>query len=231
MNVLLVDDEPLELEQLEFLIHRQFPNWTLHLALDVDEALRINEKFSLHLALLDIHLPGISGLQLGEKLKSNNSNLDIIIVTAYQNFDYAKQSIRLGVIDYITKPIIEKELIDILQKYKGDSNTPSYSRIIQDTLDIIHETFHDKLHLADIAAKVHTNPTYLSRRFHEEVGISFSGYIMQYRIEMSQKYLTEHPHWCISQISERSGFNSQHYFSTVFRKMTGMTPKEYRGEG
>lgn len=157
--------------------------------------------------------------------------MDIIIVTAYQNFDYAKQSIRLGVIDYITKPIIEKELIDILQKYKGDSNTPSYSRIIQDTLDIIHETFHDKLHLADIAAKVHTNPTYLSRRFHEEVGISFSGYIMQYRIEMSQKYLTEHPHWCISQISERSGFNSQHYFSTVFRKMTGMTPKEYRGEG
>ncbi len=48
---------------------------------------------------------------------------------------------------------------------------------------------------------------------------------------MSQKYLMEHPHWCISQISERSGFNSQHYFSTVFRKMTGMTPKEYRGEG
>ncbi|MEM5621234.1 AraC family transcriptional regulator, partial [Bacillus thuringiensis] len=31
--------------------------------------------------------------------------------------------------------------------------------------------------------------------------------------------------------SEQSGFNSQHYFSTVFRKMTGMTPKEYRGEG
>ena len=59
MNVLLVDDEPLELEQLEFLIHRQFPNWTLHLALDAAEALSINEKFSIHLALLDIHLPHI----------------------------------------------------------------------------------------------------------------------------------------------------------------------------
>ena len=94
------------------------------------EALRINEKFSIHLALLDIHLPGISGLQLGEKLKNNNSNLDIIIVTAYQNFDYAKQSIRLGVIDYITKPIIEKELIDILQKSTKEMLIPLPTHVL-----------------------------------------------------------------------------------------------------
>ncbi|MDC0764808.1 AraC family transcriptional regulator [Brevibacillus sp. AG] len=231
MNVLLVDDEPLELDQLEYLIQPMFPLWKFYKAADGSQAMAISQKVPLHLAFLDINLPGKSGLVLGEELRAQHKDIELIIVTAYQDFHYAKQSIRLGVVDYITKPVIESELVDILQKYQKSPALSAYTRIISDAMNIIHQKFAEKLNLADLAAEVHINPTYLSRRFHEEVGVSFSEYLMQYRIQMSKKFLIAHPDWSISTVAERTGFNSQHYFSTIFRKVVGKTPKEYRDKG
>jgi two-component system response regulator YesN len=228
MNVLLVDDEPLELEQLEYLIHPLFPFWNLYKASDSCQAAAVSQKVKIHLAFLDINLPGKSGLELGEELRQHNQDIELIIVTAYQNFHYAKQSIRLGVVDYMTKPVIQSELVDILSKYRNKMPQSKYSHVIHDALTIIHEKYADKLALADLAAEVHINPTYLSRRFHDEVGVSFSEYLMQYRIQISKKYLIAHPDWSISTVSEKSGFNSQHYFCTIFRKNTNQTPKEFR---
>lgn len=228
MNVLLVDDEPLELEQLEYLINPLFPFWKLYKASDSCQAVAISQKVKIHLAFLDINLPGKSGLELGEELRQHNPDIELIIVTAYQNFHYAKQSIRLGVVDYMTKPVIQSELVDILGKYRDRMPHTNYSRVIHDALTIIHEKFADKLSLADLAAEVHINPTYLSRRFHDEVGVSFSEYLMQYRIDVSKKYLIAHPDWSISTVAEKAGFNSQHYFCTIFRKSLNLTPKEYR---
>ncbi|MGO0058860.1 response regulator transcription factor [Brevibacillus fluminis] len=228
MNVLLVDDEPLELDQLEYLISPLFPFWNLYKAYDGSQALAICQKVKIHLAFLDINLPGKSGLELGDELRQLNPDVDLIIVTAYQNFHYAKQSIRLGVVDYMTKPVIESELVEILSKYRNSTAHTEYSRVIHDALSIIHEKYADKLNLADLAAEVHINATYLSRRFTEEVGVSFSEYLMQYRIQMAKKLLLSHPDWSISTVAEKTGFNSQHYFSTIFRKQMGSTPKEYR---
>ena len=66
MNVLLVDDEPLELEQLEYLIHPLFPFWNLYKASDSCQAAAVSQKVKIHLSLLDTNLPGKSGLELGE---------------------------------------------------------------------------------------------------------------------------------------------------------------------
>lgn len=93
----------------------------------------------IHLAFLDINLPGKSGLELGEELRQHNQDIELIIVTAYQNFHYAKQSIRLGVVDYMTKPVIQSELVDILSKYRNKMPQSKYSHVIHDALTIIHE--------------------------------------------------------------------------------------------
>lgn len=231
MNVLLVDDEPLELEQLEFLIQPLFPYWKLYKAMDSSQAAAISQKVKLHLAFLDINLPGKSGLELGVELKKQNPEIDLIIVTAYHDFQYAKQSILLGVVNYLTKPVIESELVDTLRKYRSDSSLGKYTKVIYDTLQLIHERYADKLNLADAAAQVHMNPAYLSRRFTEEVGTSFSEYLINYRVLMAKRFLHAHPHWSISTVAEKAGFNSQHYFSTLFRKNVGLTPKEFREKG
>lgn len=77
MNVLLVDDEPLELEQLEYLIQPLFPLWKLHKASDASQAMSISQKVKIHLAFLDINLPGKSGLELGEELRLHNQAIDL----------------------------------------------------------------------------------------------------------------------------------------------------------
>src|SRR5688572_13514861 len=100
MNILLVDDEPLELEQLEYLIKKKFPNWKFFKAQDGSQALHIVKQHDIFLAFLDIQIPGKSGLELAKELTRSYS-MDIIMVTAFQNFSYAQTSIRIGVVDYI----------------------------------------------------------------------------------------------------------------------------------
>jgi len=224
MNILLVDDELLELEQLEYLIQKRFPNWRFFKALDASQAMQIVKQHDIFLAFLDIQLPGKSGLELAMEL-TRSYEMDIIMVTAFQNFEYAQASIRLGVVDYITKPVIEDELASVLKKYE---RLGRYSEQIANALKIIHQEYSDKLTLNYLASKIHINSAYLSRKFHEEVGAGFSEYLNDYRLMQAQKMLIDYPDLSISTISERCGFNSQHYFSQIFRKMTGQSPRDYR---
>lgn len=224
MNILLVDDEPLELEQLEYLIKKRFPTWKFFKAQDSSQAIQIVQQHDILLAILDIQLPGKSGLELAMEL-SRSHKMDIIMVTAFQSFEYAQTSIRLGVVDYITKPVIEEELMTVLNKYDRISR---YSEPIMEALKIIHQEYSEKLTLNYLASKIHINPAYLSRKFHEEVGVGFSEYLNEYRLKEAQKMLIDYPDLSISTISERCGFNSQHYFSQIFRKMTGDSPRDYR---
>jgi two-component system, response regulator YesN len=224
MNILLVDDEPLELEQLEYLILKKFPNWKIFKAQDASIALQIVKQHDIFLAFLDIQIPGKNGLDLAKEL-TKTYTLDIIMVTAFQNFEYAQTSIRLGVVDYITKPIIEDELMAVLNKYE---RLGRYSEQIVNAINIIHAEYSEKLTLNYLASKIHINSAYLSRKFHEEVGMGFSEYLNEFRLKEAQRMLVEHPDLSISTVSERCGFNSQHYFSQIFRKMTGQSPRDFR---
>lgn len=224
MNILLVDDEALELDQLEYLMKAQFPNWTFYKAQDASIALQVAGKVKISLAFLDIQMPGKNGLELAKELKKNYE-LDIIMVTAFQSFEYAKASLRIGVNDYLTKPIVESELLGLLEKYqKWSSNNDS----IQEVLSIIRDEYHEKLSLSFVANRIHLNANYLSRKFYEEIGIGFADYLNAYRLEMAKKLLINQKDLSMAVIAEKAGFNSQHYFSAMFKKQSGMTPSEFR---
>ncbi|MGO1058430.1 helix-turn-helix domain-containing protein [Planococcus sp. FY231025] len=224
MNILLVDDEPLELEQMEYLINKNFPMWEVHKAQDASQAMKILNQVDIFLAFLDIQLPGKTGLELAKEMKAI-SKADIVMVTAFQNFEYAHAAIKVGVVDYITKPVIEEDLVKVLNNY---SQLIRYSNQIQQSLKLIHQNYEEKITLNYLASKIHINPAYLSRKFQEEVGVGFSEYVNHYRLMMAKKMLTDQPEASIGEISEKCGFNSQHYFSQMFRKETGLSPREYR---
>jgi len=224
VNILLVDDEPLELEQMEYLINKNFPMWEVHKAQDASQAMKILNQVDVFLAFLDIQLPGKTGLELAKEMKVL-SKADIVMVTAFQNFEYAHAAIKLGVVDYITKPVIEEDLVKVLNNY---SQLIRYSNQIQQSLKLIHQNYEEKITLHYLASKIHINPAYLSRKFQEEVGVGFSEYVNHYRLMMAKKMLIDKPEASIGEISEKCGFNSQHYFSQMFRKETGLSPREYR---
>lgn len=92
----------------------------------------------------------------------------------------------------------------------------------------IEEGFADhELSLEGIAAELNVSPVYLSRLFKQETGASFISVLTQTRLKQAVRLLAE-TDLTIQDIAERTGYESQHYFSTAFKKMVGLPPNQYR---
>lgn len=128
LKVLLVDDEPFILQGLSVLI-----DWNAQGCEIVKTASNGKEAYSylkenpVDLIIADIQMPEMTGLELLEKLRNEKiSDAHFVILSGYSNFDYAKQAIRNGCMDYLLKPVGKEELQGILQKVVRDSE---HSRI------------------------------------------------------------------------------------------------------
>lgn len=91
----------------------------------------------------------------------------------------------------------------------------------------IQEHFKEPIALEDICAFVKRSRAYLSSKFSQEMGVTLSEYIKATRIDYS-KHLLAHTDASILDVALESGFESQNYFATVFRSVTGMSPANFR---
>lgn len=101
------------------------------------------------------------------------------------------------------------------------------SQIVKRAISYIHENYKNKISLSNIAEALHTSPSYLSMLFKHETGATITDYLNQIRIEKSRELLSESTMGLLD-VSIQSGFENQSYFSKVFKKINGVTPKEYR---
>lgn len=100
---------------------------------------------------------------------------------------------------------------------------------ISTALCYIHSNFSNELTLDMVAEHVKLSKCYFSGLFKKEVGVPFCNYLNQVRVEKS-KFLLLHTDESLIDIAIQLGFNSQSYFSTQFKKYTGVTPKQYRSD-
>lgn len=226
MKVLIVDDEPLELEQLEFLISRKYPDWTVLKAEDSPQAQKVTDSEKPDLALLDIHLPGESGLVLAEKLRDKLPEIKIVIVTAFQSFDYARKALQMNAVDYIVKPVIAEEFYAVIKRVRGTAT--EYSPALEAAQRYLQAHFRDKVSLQVTADTVHVSPAYLSRKFSEEMDMTFKEYLLHLRIDEAKTIFRQNPYITIQEASEAVGFQSQHHFSNSFHKAEGETPSAFK---
>ncbi|OAB44360.1 response regulator [Paenibacillus glacialis] len=82
------------------------------------EATELIERYVPDVVVTDIHMPFMNGLQLAEWIRNDYPNTKIIILTGYDEFEYAQKAIKLHIDEYILKPFSSKELVDILLKVK-----------------------------------------------------------------------------------------------------------------
>lgn len=82
------------------------------------EALALLKREKPDILITDIRMPGCSGLELIEKARDICSNLQIVVISGYANFEYAQSALRFGVRDYLLKPINKAELCDTMRKLK-----------------------------------------------------------------------------------------------------------------
>lgn len=116
-KVLLADDEPSHIESMKE--HIDWEKYDMEVAYCVysgKEAFEIIEKKAPDLAILDIRMPGYSGLDLSKYIFKNNLKTRVIIVSGYAEFSYAQKAIQYGVLGYCLKPVEYDEIVTLLLK-------------------------------------------------------------------------------------------------------------------
>lgn len=131
INVLLVDDEKLALEYLENIIDWNYYGFYLvGVTSDPEQALAIYKKCRPELIISDVKMPVMSGLELVDAMREYGGNSHILFLSAYKNFDYVKQAIRLNIDDYILKSDLDEETLlkkilrlkEVIEKEKAKSS-------------------------------------------------------------------------------------------------------------
>ena len=111
-RILLADDEGIMLESLKNIITSNFgSNCEIRCVKTGRAVVEQAESFHPDIAFVDIHMPGLSGIQAIQEIRKFDKEMVVIIITAYDKFKYAQEAVNLGVMEYLTKPIANRNVI------------------------------------------------------------------------------------------------------------------------
>ena len=254
LTALIVEDESLMREYLMMNLNNIHNQWVAAAcARDGIEATALLNEQHFDLVITDIKMPRMGGLELATHISSNIPNTDIILLTGYDEFNFARTAIRIGVADYLLKPLRDGELHSILDRLASKRNNSDMNGdltknitlqsqaavksdvvagnpniLIQRVRNYIERHYCEQISLSEVADLMDVNPTYLSSIFESEQGVSYSKYVLRLRIERAALLLRTHPVGNISDIATDVGYLSAKHFISVFKKYYGMTPSEFR---
>ncbi len=116
-KIMLADDEGIVIDSLKFIIEKEFGDTcTIEYAKTGRSVIELAETYRPDIAIMDIQMPGINGIEAMREIRENNHNVIFIVMSAYDKFDYAKEAIKLGVLEYITKPMERTRIISVLTR-------------------------------------------------------------------------------------------------------------------
>ena len=251
-TALIVEDEPLMREYLMLHLTSIHGMWkTEGCARDGLEALALLKARPFDLVITDIKMPHMDGLELADYIHVNHPGTDVIILTGYSEFDYARAAMRANAADYLLKPLQDVELHKALSKLAAKRMTadsvpaavPFHAEaapkeparddpgiLVQRARTYIRAHFTEPLSLNEVANTLAVNPAYLSSIFKSERGESYSKFILRLRMERAALLLRTYSVGKVNDIAPEVGYSSTKHFHTVFKDYFGMTPNEYRNQ-
>lgn len=212
-------------------------------ASDGEEGYRLVMQCRPNIIITDIRMPGMDGLALAKKVEEDYPQIRVIIISAYNDFEYARTAISYGVREYLLKPVDEGEMEAVLLRLvkemeqrlpgnRGDGVTAEGGQqigydVLDEIRDYVLKHYMEDLSVAQIADCYHLNATYLSTIFRERNQITLSGYLEGVRMEKA-KYFLKETNSNVTETAFAVGYSDSNYFTKVFKKYTGMTPSQWR---
>ena len=130
-KLLIVDDEFVEIEALEYVIkNSDLPISSIESAHNGRQAINLVQTFLPDFVLMDIKMPGISGIQAAAVIKEEHPNCKIVFLTAYDYFNYAQEAIQLKASGFLIKPVADDELISVLNRLIVETEKESLNQEI-----------------------------------------------------------------------------------------------------
>lgn len=210
---------------------------------DGESALGMIDSQAASVLVTDIRMPGMDGLALIEKVATTHPNVQIIIVSGHDEFEYARAAIRFAVHDYLLKPVRDGELREALSRARErldgvrvrDKDLYSRLRTTRLPSEAAHQLqlfiqghFTERVDIRKAAEALNINYSSVGRMFKRHIGMSPLQYVMTLRTGRAKQLLAEVPAIDIRTISEMVGYEDQGYFTRMFRMHEGITPTEYR---
>lgn len=238
-NIIICDDEPTIRNGLKSLIESTNSKYkVVGLASNGFEACKCINEIKPEIVLMDINMPGLNGLDVIKEI-SPSLLTKFIIISGYDEFQYAQKALQLRVFDYLLKPIDKKNLFIVMENALNsyvqekmsslDSLSCHNVDLANESINFIYKNYNDpELTLKSIALHLHVSESYLTRIIKKKAGINFSELLTKVRIEAAISLLLSDGSFTTLDISEKTGYKSQHYFSKVFKDYTGMSPTNYK---
>lgn len=203
------------------------------------EAINIIDDVNPDIVFVDICMPFMNGIEFTKMATARYPDLFVIVLTGFDDFEYARQCVSLPVVEYMLKPIVRSEVekvlkrvIDELNKRTSDDKCveqeePALNSFeIQNIVNYLKSNYKDStINLASVAQQFGFNSCYLSRKFKKEMGVSFVEYLMKCRME--QAIELKKNNLKMFETANEVGIPDPNYFGRCFKKYTGISYSEY----
>jgi two-component system response regulator YesN len=180
-------------------------------------------------AFVDIRMPVMDGIEMIREARRLELKCDFVVVSAYAEFDYARQALLLGARDYLIKPLtledVEKVLSRLMPAREAEVPPPQHPAV-RKALEMIRQNYAKRIGLEELSEQLQMTSEYLSYLFRRDVGVTFSTYLRNYRIERACE-LMKSGDASTYELAQSVGFSDAKYFCRVFRQVTGQSSGEY----
>lgn len=206
--------------------------------------LRELSQKDIDLLITDIKMPRMDGFKLIEEVRGHLKHLPIAVLSGFSEFEYARRAMRHGVLDYLLKPIEKAQLYDLLKSVEENKKLQSVEAepegaeqlapeggehyVVEQTKSILEKEYGHNFELERLAETVGMNASYISRLFKYKTGQTITDFLIGIRIAKAKELLIGQPDLKNYEIAERVGYSDPVYFNKLFKKMCGMTPKDYK---
>ena len=256
-KVIIADDEVIERTVLGKKLKKNFgDSISLRQARNGREVVSLYKEEPADILILDIEMPGVTGLEAAEQIRAMGAACGIIFLTAFDEFSYAKRAISVRALDYLLKPCDDRELIAAVEEGMRGADerrrraAEAATRMAMQTgaaagageglpgreiaggqperiRQIIRRDYMNELSVSDIADELGYSEAYFCKLFKQYFGQSFISFLTDYRIREAKRLLTG-TNISVKEAGQAVGYADANYFAKVFKRVTVQSPTDCR---
>lgn len=198
--------------------------------------------------LTDIRMPRMDGIAMAEHARAEGILPQLVFLTSYAEFDYAKKAIALQAADYLLKPVDEAELAALMRRIAADGvaqeampqavegvdwqryfSDGALNPYVRHAMESIRANYRERLSIEGLAETAGVSASYLSRKFKEATGQTFLEFLTRTRLQSAVAQLRSGK-YRVYEVAEENGFGDYKNFCTVFKKYMKCSPRTFLQE-
>ncbi len=210
-----------------------------YMALDGEDGLRNMREIRPDIVFVDINMPKMDGIEFMALAMKEFPRAKIIVISGYDQFEYAVAALKFGAIDYILKPIAEDALNSAIEKaalalggaQTEAERTSAYKpdEVIEIIKNYIDKYYNEEIKISMFSEQYYFSKEYLSKLFKQKYNKGIYEYAQAVRMKRAAELLSGAA-LPIQAVAERLGYSNSNYFSKAFKHYYGMPPSEFRDQ-